>query len=349
MSLSRLLLLSVCLPLILFAGGCSNASYYAQATKGQLSILKNRQSIEELIANPNTNADLRERLILVNEIRNFATTHLSLPDNRSYRSYSETGRPYVVWNVVAAAADSLKLKTWCFLFTGCVAYKGYFNQQDAEALNQQLVDQGYDTFLYGVSAYSTLGWFADPVLDTFIDYRESSLANLIFHELAHQVVYVEGDSSFNEAFATAVGYAGMRDWMSHRYPKQDLSKRYQQQTRNAEITQMVLKYRSRLMAQYSQSERTNLLEQKQVLFDELRRYYDTLKNQNKGTPYYDWWFGLELNNAHLSAVATYYNLVPAFNAILIHSADYETFYETVEQKSKLPKSERDAWLHSFLN
>ncbi len=345
MSLSRFSLVLLCITL----ASCSNGGYFWQATKGQLSILNNRQSIERLLADPALESQLRNKLSLVNEIRDFATNELALPGNRSYRTYSETGKPYAVWNVVAAPEFSMSLKTWCFPIAGCIAYKGYFNKPDAEKLNQQLLDQNYDTFLYGVSAYSTLGWFADPVLDTFIDYREPSLANLIFHELAHQVVYVNDDSGFNEAFATSVGNAGMRNWMKSRYPDKDLSILFEQQSRNTEITKMVLRFRQQLVNLYADSAQSKLAERKQAVFQALRNEYKKRQDLNQGTPYYDGWFSLNLNNAHLSSVATYHDRVAAFDALLKQSDDFESFYQSVAELAKRSKPERDARIESYLD
>ena len=229
--------------LVLLVSGCSELGYYAQATRGQMHILGAREDISELIADSNTPDTLRQRLQLAQDIRSFAVDSLALPDTAAYTSYTATGRKYVVWNVLAAPAYDLSLKTWCFPVAGCVSYKGYFTRGGALALEQQLASENYDTFLYGVSAYSTLGWFADPVLDTFIDYPDISLASLLIHEMAHQVVYVKDDSSFNEAFATAVEHAGTKEWIRTGAAPQEATRYLEVQDRNDRITEMILQFR----------------------------------------------------------------------------------------------------------
>ncbi len=340
MSLTRILLLLLCAGLT----GCGQAGYFAQAAKGQWDVISARNKVEQLLDNPQLDSNLRQRLELVREIREFASRELHLPDNMSYRYYSETGRRYVVWNVVATPRYQLSPKTWCFPFTGCVAYKGYFAETDAADLNNKLIDQGYDTFLYGVSAYSTLGWFSDPVLDTFVNYKEEFLAKLIFHELAHQVVYVKDDSGFNEAFATAVGERGLTAWIKHRHPDQDINKLTQKNQRNAAITDLILQYRDRLTKAYEQQPQSNLEQAKNEIFSEMKLTYADIQKNGQGTPYYDWWFSLDLNNAHLSSISTYHRLVPGFKKILDQAGSYETFYSLVKKRAKLPRAEREAWL-----
>lgn len=343
MSLTRILMLLIYGSLT----GCGQIGYFAQAAKGQFQIIANKQDIQTVIDNPDTEESLQQRLQLAQDIRQFAVDHLALPDNRSYRTYSATGRDYAVWNVVAAPKFSMALYTWCFPLTGCLAYKGYFSKNDAIKLNEEMIAQGFDTYLYGVSAYSTLGWFSDPILDTFLDYREESLADLIFHELAHQVVYIKDDSSFNEAFATAVGQTGMAAWMKHRYPDQNRQSSLSKHNRHGKITDMVLQFRQKLALAYTENTESELAEIKKSLFEEMKQVYAEIQNKGEGTRFYDWWFSLDLNNAHLSSIATYNRLVPAFEKVLEKSASYEEFYETVEVHAKLGKPERDAWLSSF--
>ena len=192
---------------------CGNISYYYQATKGQLELLRKRTPVSQLIDDPSTPAALRQRLILADEIRGFGIGQLRLEDSKGYSQYSDVGRKYVTWNVVAAPQYAIHPKTWCFPIAGCVAYKGFFSQSQASEEADLLREQGYDVLLYGVSAYSTLGWFADPLLNTFINYPDTDLAALLFHELAHQIVYVKDDSAFNEAFATAVEIEVLNRWL----------------------------------------------------------------------------------------------------------------------------------------
>ena len=342
MSLTRILLLLLCTGLT----GCGQVGYFSQATKGQWDIIANRENIEQLLDHHQLDPQLRQQLALVRDIRAFASTELHLPDNMSYRYFSETNRQYVVWNVVATPRYDLTPKTWCFPIAGCVAYKGYFREADATAFNQILIDQDYDTFLYGVSAYSTLGWFSDPVLDTFVNYTEKSLAELIFHELAHQVVYVKDDSGFNEAFATAVGQRGQRAWMMHRYPNQGTGTLIENNRRNTKITDLVLSFRDQLAMIYEQRKEheSELAQMKSDIFSEMKQAYSNIQEQGQGTPYYDWWFSLDLNNAHLSSVSTYHRLVPGFESVLDQAGSFERFYALIEEQANLPRAERDAWL-----
>ena len=340
MSLTRILLLLLCTGLT----GCGQAGYFAQAAKGQWDIISGREEIQQLLDDHQLDSDLRLQLGRVRDIREFASRQLHLPDNMSYRYYSETGRPYVVWNVVATPRYQLSPKTWCFPFTGCVAYKGYFAEIEASALNNKLIDEGYDTFLYGVSAYSTLGWFSDPVLDTFVNYTEESLAELIFHELAHQVVYVKDDSGFNEAFATAVGERGLHAWMKYQHPDQDIDALIEKNQRNAKITDLILEYRDQLATAYERETKSNLERVKNDIFSEMKRGYADIQQSGQGTPYYDWWFSLDLNNAHLSSVSTYHRLVPGFKKILDEAGSFESFYSLVEEQANRPQEEREAWL-----
>ncbi len=336
--------------------GCSELGYYAQAAKGQIKILAQREDIDELIAHPQTAAELRRRLQRVAEIRKFAITQLGLPDNNAYTSYHATQREYVVWNVLAAPKYSVSLKNWCFPIAGCVAYKGYFSQSGAAKLQQRLQQQGYDTFLYGVSAYSTLGWFSDPVLDTFIDYPQDALAGLLFHELAHQVVYVKDDSAFNEAFATAVEHAGLSLWRARLIgqgddvpPSLHQVRAQKERLNEREITAMVLEFRQQLEQMYQVTPESDLAEQKQNLFKQLKNRYKEMQLNGQGTPFYDWWHTLDLNNAHLAAVSTYHEQVPGFTQALENAASFPDFYTLIKEISKLPKNERDLWLKQLID
>ncbi len=212
----RVLALAAVVVLAGLAASCGSVRYYSQAVWGGADVLVKRKPIDRLLEPGRAqvlSAATRERLRLSQEIRDFASRELGLPDNRSYRSYADLGRPYQVWNVVAAPRLSLEPKTWCYPFAGCAAYRGYFNERAARRHGDRLAAGGYDVRVGGVAAYSTLGWFADPVLNTFLDYAEADFAALIFHELAHQVVYVKDDSAFNESFATAVEVEGVRRWL----------------------------------------------------------------------------------------------------------------------------------------
>ncbi len=316
-------------------------------------MVMNRESVAALLNDSSQKPELHVALNKAEQIRNFASHSLGLPDNKTFRYYSDVGRPYAVWNVIATPRFSLSPRTWCFPIAGCVAYKGYFAEANARALDKSLQDEEYDTFLYGVSAYSTLGWFSDPLLNTFINYDELSLAGLIFHELSHQVIYVKDDSLFNEAFATAVEIEGLRQWIKHTMTETVFQKYLDNRKKNQAITQMVLSFREQLISLY-QGFHTNMTfsekqNQKKQLFANMKSEYADITRSGQGTAYYDWWFTLPLNNAHLMAVATYYDLVPAFSELIKQSENLPAFFRKVSAISELEKEQRVRTLESYLN
>ena len=343
MSPPRVLLL--CLFVMLPA--CSQLGYYTQAVQGHWEIIAKREKISALIGSDDTSEDLKEKLAKVQEIRKFSSRALALPDNRSFTYFTDIGRPYAIWNVVATPAYDLGPKTWCFPVAGCVAYKGFFSEKDADAFNARLMEQGFDTFRYGVSAYSTLGWFSDPVLNTHLHYGETSLAGLIFHELAHQVAYAKDDSAFNEAFATVVEIAGLERWFSERGTVEQYEEYLENRKRNGKITAMVLGFRARLAQRYETGPESTLPQSKRALFREMKSVYEEMRNRGEGTPYYDWWFSLDLNNAHLALLSTYHHHVPALQTALDQSGSLQAFYTLIKEKSELPKPARDQWLSSL--
>ena len=306
--MSRILIIFF-LGCLIAISGCSQTGYYYQAAKGQLSLLNKRTPVQQLIQNPETPEKLRQRLQLANRMRLFALDELQLGDNPGFTSYADIGRPYVTWNVVAAPAYSLTPETWCFPIAGCVSYKGYFKKSDAEEFEKELLSEGKDTLVYGVSAYSTLGWFADPLLNTFIHYQENDLAALVFHELAHQVVYVKDDSDFNEAFATAVETILLEKWLIKQGNQNAIDERAEHRKKQNRITELVLQYREKLGSAYSGSTAKT---DKPRIFRELKQEYEKIKQKGQGTRYYDWWFSRPLDNADLLTVSTYFQLVPDF-------------------------------------
>lgn len=310
------------------------ACYYTQAVRGQLEMMAKRTPIERVIEETG-DAALRERLTAVLEIRAFASRELGLPDNRSYRSYADLGRPYAVWNVVAAGEFSVDPVTWCFPVAGCVAYRGYFNEAAARRFAGRLSDQGYDVTVEGVAAYSTLGRFADPVLNTMIGGDEVRLAALIFHELAHQRVYVKGDTAFNEAFATVVEEAGVRRWLEDRGRQDRLESYLASQARHAQFTDLLRGTRERLRDLYASDLPEHVMrERKAAGFDALRARYRALRDGEwSGWRGYDAFFDRELNNAHLVSVATYHDRVPGLRARLAAcDDDLGCFYAAVTDR-----------------
>lgn len=297
--------------------GCGQLGYYAQAAHGQLSLLSKRQPVEKLLADETTDPRLRQQLELARRIRLFGMQRLDLRNNDTFSQYADLDRQHVLWNVVAAPHLSVDPKTWCFPIAGCVSYRGYFREAAARANAVKTAETGYDTFVYGVSAYSTLGWFDDPLLNTFIYFSEPGLAAMIFHELSHQTVYFKDDSAFNEAFATAVEYHLLEQWLVHNQRTDMLRQVTALREKQVRITGQVLDYRQRLTKLYASSvSDQQKLATKDSLFSELESWYEQARSRGKGTPYYDWWFDQPLNNALLLTVSTYFSLVPAISELI---------------------------------
>lgn len=344
------LLRSITLLLLLTAlSGCASPVYYAQAVRGQFEILVKRRSVEEVLADPATPPETRRKLELVLRLRDFASRELLLPDNRSYRSYADLERPFVVWDVYATPELSLEPKQWCFIVAGCVPYRGYFEQNQAEQFAAKLKQEGYDVYIGGVPAYSTLGWFDDPVLNTFIGRSEAELAGLLFHELAHQKLYVSGDSAFNESFATVVELEGVRRWFERRGAAQQAEAYRQKLQRREQFTALLLKHRAGLKDIYA----SNLKDAEKRAakaheFAELRRDYEALTTAWGGDKTFDNWFKQDLNNAHLAAIGLYSQYVAAFQILLAqHGEDLGTFYRAARELAQKPKSERDRALQAL--
>ncbi len=331
---------------VTWLSACANLPYYAQAIDGHLEVLRRAQPISTIIENPDTDQNLKNSLTKIVQLRQFASRELKLPDNRSYTSYANLERPFVVWNVFASPELSLQLKEWCFLKVGCVNYRGFFSQAKAERYAEELRNEGYDVHVGGVRAYSTLGWFSDPVLNTFISYSEINLARLIFHELAHQVVYVPGDTVFNESFATAVEQEGIKRWFAHNGTVLQQSALSARRERETIFTDLVFKYRKHLQDLF-QSDLSEVEKRahKARIFDELRTEFADLKTGDPELSLYDSWFSQPLNNALLATVSIYSQLVPAFQTILAQNdQDMNKFFDAVTKISKLPKEERNSVL-----
>lgn len=337
----RILLMAICLLL----AGCSSLGYYVQAAHGQFTLLAQARPIDDWLTDPQTPAQLQAKLRTVQDIRRFAVEQLALPDNGSYTTYAQLQRPFVVWNVVAAPALSLKAIQWCFPIAGCVDYRGYYHQQDAQDYADELLREGYDVQVLGVPAYSTLGWFDDPVMSTFINYPDGELARLIFHELAHQKVYVKGDSQFNESFATTVEELGLDKWLQTQHDA-TLSTRYKIfLARKQDFLTLLLKYRAELEKNYAGNvDKESKLQRKKALFDALRTEYWRLKEQWGGFAGYDRWFAMPLSNAHLALIGTYHDRVPAFRELFRRSSGFADFFFRVKELSALPASQRDRQL-----
>jgi predicted aminopeptidase len=341
-------------PLVLLAtlaalAGCSSVAYYGQAAYGELSLLAAARPIDDWLRDPATPEALKQRLRRAQAIRAFASRELALPDNRSYTRYADLRRPAVVWNVFAAPELSLELKSWCYPIFGCATYRGYFKQEAANETAVELRTQGYDVAVTGVPAYSTLGWFSDPLLNTFIDWPDAELARLIFHELAHQVVYAPGDTAFNEGFATAVEREGVRRWLASAGDDNARANYARFDARREDFVALLLRYRRSLVANYagaaSDDERRA---RKRDLFAALQSEYHELRDTHwDHWSGYDKFFAQDLNNAQLGAVAAYNDWVPAFAALLARSDDWPAFYRAVQRLADLPSEERAAQLRAL--
>jgi predicted aminopeptidase len=326
---------------VLALGGCGTL-YVAQAARGQLQILTAREPIRKVLEDPRTDPYLRRRLAELRIARQFASRELALPDNRSYTSYADLDRDYVVWSVVATPEFSIEPREWCFPFVGCVAYRGYFKERSAEAFAARLREQGFDAIVGGVPAYSTLGKFNDPILNTMMSYGDDELASIMFHELSHQVIYIADDSAFNEAFAVAVEQEGLARWLKFRGRESDLDRYLRRRERQAESLAIVARHRRELAHLYrAPIPAPQMRERKREVFArlvaELRdlagKYgtESTLAAELDGEP----------NNARLASLATYYDCVPGFQRLLAEqNHDLPRFYQAARELAKLPREER---------
>jgi len=326
--------------------GCTTAEYYSQAVVGHLEIMRLAKPIPERIADPATPASLRVRLERVQAMRDFASRELGLPDNGSYRSYADIGRPYAVWNVFVAPEFSVTAQQSCFPVAGCVSYRGYYAQRDAERYGAEARARGDDVYIGGVAAYSTLGWFDDPVLSTFIRYPDGELARLLFHELAHQVVYVKDDTVFNESFAVSVEREGVRRWLALHGTQADRAAYADLQHRKEAFVALVLRYRDRLAELYREPlSDADKRAAKARLIARMEADYRALKAEWGGFAGYDRFFAQQVGNAHFASIAAYTQLVPAFEALLgREDHDLPRFYAAVKALAERPKAERDAAL-----
>jgi predicted aminopeptidase len=330
--------------------GCADLAYYRQAAAGQWELLRARQPVAEVLADPATAPQLRQRLQLAQALRTFASAELALPDNGSYHDYADLQRPYVVKNVFAAPELSLEPRRWCFPITGCLSYRGYFDAEAAHRLADELRAAGDDVYVAEISAYSTLGWFDDPLLNTFIHWPAGRLAELIFHELAHQRLYVFDDTAFNEAFATAVGQLGAEHWLARRGTADERAEYAVERARREQFLRLTAETREQLATLYAspRSAAEQRVEKQRVLAQLSERYRE-LKREWGGYAGYDRWFAQDLNNAKLAGVSTYHRQVPAFRALFEQEGrDFAEFYRAAEAIGRLPPAEREARSRALL-
>ncbi|MDQ6640801.1 MAG: aminopeptidase [Pseudomonadota bacterium] len=337
---------------VCLTSGCSTVGYYASAVTGHLELLQAARPVPQWLTDPATSAALKERLELSQRIRDFAVSALGEPDNASYRRYADLHRSAAVWNVVAAPELSLVPKTWCFWVVGCVGYRGYYQQAGADALAAGLRREGLDVAVYPVPAYSTLGqlptggWFADPLLNTFIGYPEGELARLIFHELAHQVAFAPGDTLFNESFASTVEKIGAERWLAERAAPPVRAEYELAEARRADFRALTTRYRDELALLYASaaSDAAKRAEKAAVLA-RLRADYAAIKASRwNGYAGYDAWFA-QANNAAFGVLASYTALVPAFEKLFERDGrDFARFYAEVRRVAALAPAERRAAL-----
>ncbi|WP_370680841.1 aminopeptidase [Comamonas sp. GB3 AK4-5] len=356
----------LCCALGLLLAGCSAQTwpgYYWQAAAGQMQLLAAAQPIPTAVQDPATPDALRQRLERSQRIRRYASECLALPDNASYSRYADLQRENAVWNVVAAPADALDLHQWCFPIVGCVGYRGYFQQADAQAQALQLRAQGLDVHVYGVPAYSTLGWFnwlgGDPLLSSFIHWPEPELAGLVFHELAHQLLFVPGDTAFNEAFATTVQRLGTAQWLRDAgTPAQQAAFARSERWRLSwqALTQSTQAELAALYAAQHTSPLTPeaLLARKQAVLRDFRQHYAALRQQwrpasqpmstNDAWARLDAWVA-QANNASFASLGLYEDWVPAFTAMFQQAdGDWPRFYDAVRAVAAMPSTSRQAAL-----
>ena len=313
---------------------------------GQFELLAKREPVSSLLRSEDLDFRLRQQLLLSEELLLFAEKRLHLPVGKSYRTYTDLKRPYVVWNLFAAPEFSITPKYWCYPVIGCASYRGFFDKEQALKLERQLGKEGYDVYMGGVKAYSTLGWFNDPLLNTFIYYDDIDLARLIFHELAHKKLYVHGDTDFNESFATVVELEGTRQWLQSQGRANELI----ESPVTEKTIELIINTRSKLKALYSQplsDERKRV--QKQVLIDALREDYKRLTRDLEKPQPFNHWMEAPINNAKLGSISSYRRWVPHFKKLLHLSGDWNVFFDKVSELAKMKPVQRERELARLLN
>lgn len=335
-----------CFGLVIGLTGCS-ASYYWQAIHGQIGLMRQREPIEDMIAAAAVDPALKATLTRIAAMRRFAVEKLELPDNDSYTTYVALDRPYVVWNVVATEEFSVDPQRWCFPFAGCVAYRGYFEEAAAQEFAAELTADGLDTHIGGSTAYSTLGYFDDPVLSTMVNGGDQYVASLLFHELAHQKLYVKDDSEFSEAFATVVEELGTELWLMENGSAADVERYRLRRDRRGAFGELVADQQARLRALYaSAAPPEQLRAEKERAFATMRSEYEALKAQWGGSGEYDGWFAQSLNNATLAAVSTYTQWLPTLR-VRARAVGLTAFYLDADSLAKLDMAERETRLRAW--
>jgi len=323
-------------------GACSSLAYYGQAVEGQLAVAAKRRPIRQVLKDPAVAPRVKARLRVAERARTFATKTLDLPDNASYRSYADLGRRYPVWNVVATAPFSVEPEPQCYLLVGCMSYRGYFHKADAAADARRLRERGLDVALVPVAAYSTLGWFDDPIFNSMLRQSQARLVGVIFHELAHQRLFIDGDSAFNESFANFVEREGLQRWFAAAHEPRAYRAYLRHRRRDAQFNALLIATRSRLRKLYGSGRPPAAMRQaKARAFADLRRRYRALKRQWGGYSGFDAFMSGPLNNADLALVATYEDWVPAFRVLFERQGgDFGAFYRAAAELGALPAPKR---------
>lgn len=325
--------------LVAASSGCRSVAYYHQAALGQWHIERSKKPIADLISHSETSEALKDKFRLIRALRQFAYWHLKLPSENAYHSYVALHRDYVVWNVTACPEYSMEPRRWWYPFLGRLKYRGYFDPDDAHAYANELKTDGHDVTVEGVVAYSTLGWFSDPVFDTYLGWSDVAIAELLFHELSHQRVFLSGETDWNEAFAVVTARAGVQEWLSSQSRWEDLQ-RYKEDIELEDLfIGMVLQTKSELESLYASFQSPEALplsnetksRRKQAVFEDFRKRHAQAKKKHDRLGAYDAWVQKPLNNARLSAVDTYYQWVPMFEKLLADAdGDWELYYESVK-------------------
>ena len=328
--------------------GCAGPSYYTQAIRGHLGLMGDREDIIVILEREGIDPELREDLQLALDIRAFATDELGLPDNPSYTQFVQTGKQAVSWNVVAAPEFSIQARRWCFVVSGCVPYRGYFEREKANQFAQRMRDKSFDVSISPAIAYSTLGWFDDPLLDTMLQYSDEQLAAFIFHELAHQALYVKGDTAFNEAYAGFIEEVAVRQWLQATDRDELLPDWRSMENAAIQFNALLRKTRDRLANEYAAglgeaATRIN----KQLIFSDMRSEYQELVSERwKGKDYFKSWFSGELNNARLALINSYQGGLCAFTELYQSAGrNFHRFRQLAAEKAAMDKVQRRAWLN----
>ena len=339
----------ISIPLLVLLYGCSDLGYYWHSARGHLAVMNQRVDIDELLADETLDERLRERLRLVQQVREFSVSRLALPDNASYHSYVDLGRPYLVQNLFAAPEFSTRLHQWCYPVIGCASYRGYYDEERLRAYAAGLQAEGLEIYVGRVPAYSTLGWFDDPVLSSFVDWPDYRLAGLLFHELTHQRIYIDDDTTFNESLASAVQQAGTRLWLQSLERDEDIRRLAAWQAYRREVIALIEALRERLANLYVEEiDDPRKRERKAEAIAEARRAHDAIAAKHGVSGGFHKWFAEGTNNAKIGSIAAYNAELPAFAAMLnAFDHDFEIFFDYVEKLGKLDKPRRATCLRAW--